>query len=162
LFSVLFYSRGIGVIRQHGRGVIYLGQRTDTLYTVVLGWFVSSFVYMVGGVDKLFIACVIFVAFDYITGVIAAWYTKELSSRKSYWGIIRKSLMLIPIIIAHQLDLVAGNEAHFMRNAMLMFLIATEGISIFENLKKLGIKSPPFIMDALKKLSGNLGRRKGD
>jgi toxin secretion/phage lysis holin len=142
--------------------VINLGQRTDTLYTVIMGWAVSSFVYMIGGVDKLFIACVVFVIFDYITGVVAAWYTKELSSRKSYWGVIRKSLMLVPIIIAHQLDLVAGNEANFMRNAMLMFLIATEGISVFENLKKLGIKAPPFIMDALKKMAGNKGRRKSD
>jgi toxin secretion/phage lysis holin len=144
--------------KQYRRGDI-VGQKTDTLYTIILGWIFSSIVYLVGGVDRLFVATTILIVLDYITGVVSAWYLKELSSRMSYWGLVRKSMMLVCVIVAHQLDLVAGNEQHFMRNAMMMFIIATEGISIFENMGKIGVKYPPFIMSALVKLRGDTGGR---
>nr|WP_315793065.1 phage holin family protein [Paenibacillus sp. BIC5C1] len=42
----------------------------------------------------------------------------------------------------------------FMRDAMLMFIIGTEGISILENMGKLGLPVPKFITSALFKLRG--------
>lgn len=129
--------------------------KNDTALTVLFGWVVSSFVYLVGGIDHLFIAVTIFVVLDYLTGVLSAWYLKELSSRTGWWGLARKSLTLVFVIVAHQLDLVAGNENNFMRNAMLMFIIGTEGISIFENMGKMGLPVPKFITSALTKLRGD-------
>ncbi len=142
------------------QGVIHLGQKTDTMYMVIIGWLVSSFIYLIGGVDNLFTACVILVVLDFVTGITSAWYTKSLVSRTALWGVVRKSLMLVPIIVAHQLDLIAGKDVHFMRDAMLVFLIATEGISIFENLGQLGLKYPSFIMTALIKVRGDSGKRR--
>ncbi|SDW54022.1 toxin secretion/phage lysis holin [Paenibacillus sp. PDC88] len=127
----------------------------DTALTVMFGWVVSSLVYLVGGIDHLFIAVTIFVVLDYLTGVVSAWYRKELSSRTGWWGLARKSMTLVFVIVAHQLDLVAGNENNFMRNAMLLFIIGTEGISIFENMGKMGLPVPKFITAALIKLRGD-------
>ncbi|MEK5061001.1 MULTISPECIES: holin family protein [unclassified Paenibacillus] len=121
----------------------------------MFGWVVSSLVYLVGGIDHLFIAVTIFVVLDYLTGVVSAWYRKELSSRTGWWGLARKSMTLVFVIVAHQLDLVAGNENNFMRNAMLLFIIGTEGISIFENMGKMGLPVPKFITAALIKLRGD-------
>lgn len=70
-------------------------------------------------------------------------------------GLARKSLTFVFVIIAHQLDMVAGNSNDFMRDAMLMFIIGTEGISILENMGKLGLPVPKFITSALFKLRGN-------
>lgn len=134
--------------------------KSDTGLTAILGWFVSSLVYLVGGIDHLFIACTIFVALDYLTGILSAWYNKELSSRVGWWGLVRKTLTLVFVIVAHQLDLVAGNSNNFMRDAMLMFIIGTEGISIFENLGKMGLPVPKFIMTSLVKLRGDNGQRR--
>ena len=100
----------------------------DTVFMVLFGWLLSAVVYLVGGIDHLFIAVTIFVGLDYITGVMSAWYRKELSSRVGWWGLARKSLTFVFVIIAHQLDMVAGNSNDFMRDAMLMFIIGTEGI----------------------------------
>lgn len=54
-----------------------LVHKSDWAHSVVAGWIVSSVVYLVGGVDHLFIACSIFVILDYFTGVMAAWYQKS-------------------------------------------------------------------------------------
>ncbi|WP_154665972.1 hypothetical protein [Paenibacillus pinihumi] len=44
----------------------------DMLLTAMLGWLVSSAVYLVGGIDHLLIAVTIFVGLDYTTGVLSA------------------------------------------------------------------------------------------
>nr|WP_258311611.1 phage holin family protein [Paenibacillus pabuli] len=49
----------------------------DTIFTVLFGWLLSAMVYLVGGMDHLFIAVTIFVGLDYITGVLSAWYKKR-------------------------------------------------------------------------------------
>lgn len=128
--------------------------KLDVALTVLCGWLMSFTVYFVGGIDHLFIAVTIFVLLDYLTGVLAAWRRKELSSRTGWWGLARKTMTLVFVIVAHQLDIVTGNENDFMRNTMLMFIIGTEGISIFENMGRLGVPVPKFIMTALVKLRG--------
>lgn len=60
--------------------------------------------------------------------------------------------MLSAIIVANQLDLVAGSGGHFMRNAMILFLIGMEGISFIENLGYMGVKVPKQISDAFAQL----------
>lgn len=129
-------------------------QKSDVAGMIILGWLLSSLVYLVGGIDHLFIACTIFIVLDYITGVVSAWYCKKLDSRLGWWGLARKSLTIVFVIVAHQLDLVAGNNTNFMRNAMLMFIIGTEGISIFENMGRMGLPVPKFILSSLIKLRG--------
>ncbi|WP_285078669.1 phage holin family protein [Paenibacillus sp. UMB7766-LJ446] len=133
----------------------------DTIFTVLCGWLLSAMVYLVGGMDHLFIAVTIFVGLDYMTGVLSAWYKKELSSRVGWWGLARKSLTFVFVIIAHQLDIVSGNSNDFMRDAMLMFIIGTEGISILENMGKLGLPVPKFITSALFKLRGEEDQSEG-
>ncbi|MCR8843913.1 phage holin family protein [Paenibacillus sp. SC116] len=125
---------------------------TDSLYTLLIGGGVSFITLLLGGIDALFLSCTILVILDYVTGVLAAWYNDVLTSRDSWRGIVRKTISLSLIIVAHQLDVVVGNEGHFMRNAMLMFIMATEGISILENCGKMGLKYPAIIMKALKNL----------
>ena len=51
-----------------------------------LGWFL-------GGCDGLLIALVVFVAIDYVTGVMCAVSDKKLSSEVGFKGICRKVLI---------------------------------------------------------------------
>lgn len=126
---------------------------------VIIGYLTSATVYLIGGVDKLFGACAVFVVLDYITGVIAAWYNKELSSYTGFRGIAKKVAMFVFVIIGHQLDVVVGNSEHFMRDAVLMFIIGTEGISILENLNRMGVEVPRVLMQSLERVSGEKRKR---
>jgi len=71
--------------------------------------------------------------------------------KKAFKGLIKKFAMILMVIAAVQLDL-ATESGNFMRNAMILFLIGIEGISMIENLGKLGIKVPKFLANAFSQL----------
>lgn len=124
----------------------------DGWFTVFTGGAIAMFTYLLGGVDNLLRAFGIFLVLDYGTGIFAAWHLYKLSSRIALAGIGRKVAMFVFIIIANQLDLISGNSQGFIRGAILLFLIGTEGISILENLGKLGLPVPPFLLSTLARL----------
>ncbi len=125
---------------------------TDTLWTVFTGGGISVIAYLVGGVDNLIIALGVLMAADFISGVMTAFTVKNISSKSAFQGLMKKSAMILAVIVANQLDVITGGTGQFMRNAMLMFLIGTEGISFIENLGKLGVKVPVQISSAFSQL----------
>ena len=60
--------------------------------------------YFLGGCDGLLIALVVFVAVDYVTGVMCAVVDKKLSSEVGFKGICRKVLIFLLVGIANVLD----------------------------------------------------------
>jgi toxin secretion/phage lysis holin len=128
-------------------------QSTDTLWTVITGGTSITLAYLLGGLDNLVAAFAIFMACDYITGLMVGFKEKQVNSYRAFRGIAKKVGMITFVIIANQLDIVTGNEGGFLRDTMLWFLIGTEGISIVENIGKLGVKPPEFIIKALEQLS---------
>jgi toxin secretion/phage lysis holin len=128
-------------------------KHTDTLWTSITGGFSITLAYLLGGIDNLVAAFAIFMACDYVTGLMAGAKDKKVSSKRAFKGLGKKVGMITFVIIANQLDIITGNKDGFLRDAMLMFLIATEGISIVENLGSLGLKVPPFILKVLEQLS---------
>jgi toxin secretion/phage lysis holin len=128
-------------------------KHTDTLWASITGGFSITLAYLLGGLDNLVAAFAIFMACDYITGLMVGGKEGKISSKRSLRGLGKKVGMITFVIVANQLDIIVGNDEGFLRNAMLLFLIGTEGISIAENLGKLGIKVPPFLIKALEQLS---------
>ncbi|MBB6283838.1 phage holin family protein [Geobacillus subterraneus] len=114
---------------------------TNTLYTTITGGSASAIVYLIGGVDHLAIALGIMMVADYISGLMVAVGTKEVSSKTAFRGLMKKVAMILAVIVANQLDAVTGS-GDFMRNTMIMFLIGNEGISFIENLGRLGVSIP--------------------
>lgn len=127
---------------------------TDTLWTAVLGSTYSVAAFLLGGCDNLVIAFGIMMATDYVSGVMAAYYNCQVSSYLAFRGLMKKAAMIMAVVAAHTLDTVAGSGS-FMRSAMLMFLIGTEGISFTENLGHMGVPLPQKISTAFAQLKGD-------
>ncbi|WP_036132029.1 phage holin family protein [Lysinibacillus sphaericus] len=125
--------------------------KTDTLYTSLVGGSMAWGTYFVGGIDHLIKALVIFMTIDYVLGFMVSLVFKKTESKKMFKGLIIKTAMCLMVIAAVQLDL-ATESGNFMRNAMVLFLIGMEGISMIENLGKLGIKVPKFLTNAFTQL----------
>ncbi|WP_309087245.1 phage holin family protein [Domibacillus sp.] len=125
---------------------------TDTLYSTIVGGGLSALAYLIGGIDQLAQALVIFMATDYITGGMVGIMTGTFGSKVAFKGIMKKAASMFAVILAVQLDLVAGTGGNFMRNTMIMFLIGMEGISIIENLGNLGVKVPKQISNVFAQL----------
>lgn len=119
---------------------------------LTIGLFYGAFSYLIGGFDHLFLALCILLVVDYITGTSASAYEGKLSSRRGWWGLFKKVLTMCFIVLAVQLDTVTGNSVGFLRNAVILILITNEGVSITENLGRLGFKVPKPIRQALEKL----------
>ena len=113
----------------------------------------AAFSFLVGGVDKFVSALLVFVALDYVTGLIAAWKTATLDSKKGFEGIKRKVVMLLIVIMAHWID--AGILGISTCRSMVIFAyLGNEGLSIIENLDRMGYGEyiPAFIREKLAQL----------
>ena len=114
----------------------------------------SIFTTLFGPFDIALRTLVIFIILDYITGIIKAWLLKEISSARGYQGLIKKSLVLVVIIVANMADDIMGTNGLF-RNAICYIYISIESISILENLAASGVPIPQALIDKLVQLRNN-------
>ena len=113
----------------------------------------AAFSFLVGGVDKLVSALLVFVVLDYVTGLIAAWKTATLDSKKGFAGIKRKVVMLVIVIMAHWIDACLFGFST-CRSMVIFAYMGNEGLSILENLDRIGYGEhiPGFIREKLSQL----------
>ncbi|GAV21624.1 phage holin family protein [Carboxydothermus pertinax] len=111
----------------------------------------TALVTLLGGWDKLLQVLVLFVVTDYITGVVAAWFEKRLSSEVGAKGILKKLLIFAVVAIATSLDKMTGTNEVF-RSLVVLFYVSNEGLSVIENLGKCGVPVPGALKEAILKL----------
>ena len=102
---------------------------TASIWIGVIG---GTLAYMLGGWDIMLRTIVFLAVTDYITGWIKAGYKKVLSSQTAFTGILRKIVMFIVIATAYQIQLLLKNAVP-LREVVIMFYIANEGLSLLEN-----------------------------
>lgn len=111
-----------------------------------------------GGWDTAMISLVIFMAVDYITGLIVAgiFHRSEktehggLESRAGWKGLVRKGVTLLVVLVAYRLDLMLGTS--YIKDAVIIAFCANELLSITENAALMGIPVPTPIRKAIELL----------
>ena len=113
----------------------------------------AAFSFLVGGVDKLISALLVFVVLDYVTGLVAAWKTATLDSKKGFEGIKRKIVMLMIVIMAHWIDACLFGIST-CRSMVIFAYMGNEGLSILENLDRIGYSEyiPSLVREKLAQL----------
>lgn len=114
-----------------------------SIFTGVLGGVIVSWL---GGMDAILHALIALVIVDYLTGLLKAWNLKEISSRIGFLGLIKKVLIFVVIAVAVEVEKVIG-ESIPLREIVIMFYLANEGISFLENVSVF-INFPDQIKDA--------------
>ena len=110
---------------------------------------------LLGGWDLALYVLVSFVVLDYVTGLIAAYHEQKLDSRIGFKGITRKILLFVPVAMAVMVDDLMGLD--ILRSFAICFYTANEGLSVLENLGKVGVLVPPSLLKTLQQL-----KEKGD
>ena len=110
--------------------------------------------YFLGGLDGLLIALLVFVALDYVTGVMCAISDHKLSSAVGFRGICRKVLVLMLVGIGHILDVHVVETGSALRTAVICFYLSNEGISLLENASHLGLPVPDRLKTILEQIHG--------
>lgn len=113
-----------------------------------------------GGWDSAMMTLLIFMAIDYLSGLIVAGVfhssdkseTGTLNSAACWQGLLKKSMTLVIVLVAARLDIVLGTA--FVRDAVVIAYIVNETISIIENAGLMGLPVPDVIMSAIEQLQG--------
>lgn len=113
--------------------------------------FLTYFVYYLGGLDVALKSLLIIIVLDYITGVLSAIHNKKLNSKIGFKGIIKKIVYLIIIALSVILDKILGNSGT-IRNLVIYFFVANDGISILENSAEMNIPLPKKLIEILEQL----------
>lgn len=108
---------------------------------------------VLGGLDGFVIALIIFVSIDYITGVFVAIAERKLSSEVGFKGIAKKICIFFLVAIATIIDREFIKEGSVIRMSVIFFYLSNEGISILENVSKLGLPVPKKIKNILEQLN---------
>ncbi len=128
------------------------------IINVITGAVVTIATYFLGGWDIAIQSLLVFIVVDYITGVLKAIYNKELNSAVGVKGIIKKVGYLLVVAISVLLDKIAGNTGA-IRNIVIYFFVANEGLSILENWGNLGLPLPKQLTEALEQLKNNNSKK---
>jgi toxin secretion/phage lysis holin len=112
----------------------------------------SMLTYLFGGWDTCLIVLMIFMALDYITGLVSAYLQCKLNSKIGYKGIAKKASILVVLIVAVLLDRLLNSGIWVFRTLVCYFYIANEGISVLENCGKCGVPLPQKLIKALEQL----------
>ena len=120
----------------------------QAVFTMVGGWLG----YFLGGCDGLLFALVLFVAMDYITGVMCAAADRKLSSEVGFRGICRKVLLFLLVGMANVLDVQIIGSGSVFRTAVIFFYLSNEGLSLLENAGHLGLPIPAKLKAVLEQL----------
>lgn len=124
------------------------------IYRLLVMWAAAATNTLLGGTDGIFCTLLIFISLDYITGICAAISNKQLSSRIGARGLAKKMGILSAVALATLIENnIIGTTA--LRTAVILYYISNEGISIFENLKRMGVPVPQKLKEILSNLTEN-------
>ena len=124
----------------------------NNVFSVIL----TTFIYLLGGIDIALQSLLIVIVIDYLTGIASAIYNKELSSKMGFNGIIKKFSYLLVVALSVVIDKLLG-QSGLIRSLVIYFFVANDGISIIENMAKMNVKLPDKLIDALEQI-----RNKGE
>ena len=129
---------------------------SKTIFNSIVAFVGTVVTWLFGGWDIALGILVTFIVIDYITGLIVAFINKEVDSKIGFKGILKKSLILIVLIVSVLLDRLLASEWTF-RTVVCYFFIGNEGWSILENVGKAGLPLPNKLMDILQQLKQEEG-----
>ena len=128
---------------------------TKNILISIIGVIGSAIASAFGGWTTGLTTLVIFMAIDYITGLIVAGVfhkstkteTGTLESRAGFKGLCRKGAMLLVVLVSHRLDLAVGTA--YIKDAVIIAFMANEAISIIENAGLMGVPMNDTLKNAI-------------
>ena len=108
-----------------------------------------------GGWSAALTTLIIFMAIDYLSGLILAGIfhrsskteSGALESKAGWKGLCRKGLTLLIVVVASRLDVMLGTT--FVKDAVCIAYICNEALSILENAGLMGVPIPKAVKNAI-------------
>ena len=127
----------------------------DSIFAVI-GAFLGFYF---GELDGLLIILCVFSVLDYLTGILSAIISKNLSSSIGFKGLLKKMLIFAFVGMANLLDVYIVGSGQVLRTAVIFFYLSNEGLSIVENAVEIGLPVPAALTGFLKKVNENAEKK---
>ena len=127
-----------------------------TTINYIASTLLTTIVYYLGGLDTAMKTLLILMVLDYATGICKSIVNKKINSIIGAKGIIKKVGYLIVVALSFLLDGIVGDTGA-IRNLVVYFFVANEGISIIENWGAMGLPLPAKILEVLEQLKHENG-----
>ena len=114
----------------------------DKLWQSLCAVVLAAGSFLFGSPDGLLLTLLAFILMYYATGLLAAISARRLSSSVGFRGLLRKMLILAMVGMGHLLDTQLLHAQGLLRNAVIGFYLANEGLSILENAGRMGLPLP--------------------
>ena len=127
----------------------------------ICGVFTAIITNCFGGWSGAMTTLLIFMAIDYITGIVVATVFKKsgksatggLESRAGWKRLCKKGVTLLIVLVAYRLDLLIGTS--YIKDAVVIAFCTNELISIVENAGLMGVPIPDTITKTIDVLKRN-------
>lgn len=126
----------------------------ENVFKLITGGVATLFVYLFGGWDIALQSLVVAIVLDYVSGLAKGYTTGKLNSSVGFKGIVKKLAILCVVAVSVIVDRIAGDTG-LIRNMVIYYLVANEGLSIVENLGEMNILIPDFLKAKLEQLQSN-------
>lgn len=122
----------------------------------------TSLSFLIGGWHVSLTVLVVFMVIDIVTGVIVSLVQKRLSSKIAFVGFLKKATIMIVIVLANLLDVLTASASGIpvFRTMAIYFYIGMEGLSITENLARIGVPLPKGLKERLLQLANEENQQK--
>lgn len=128
--------------------------RTIQFGLAAIGGLIGGFL---GGLDGFMYTLIAFVVIDYVTGFMCAIVDHKLSSEVGFRGIFKKICIFLLVGIANLIDVYVIGQGAVLRTAVIFFYLSNEGVSILENVGRLGLPIPEKLRAVLAQLKDDGG-----
>lgn len=113
---------------------------------------VNYIIQLLGGIDNLLSALIIFIVISYIADIFVAVAEKERHSNVFLLkNILKKAAIFILVIISNTVGTIIESNCA-IRSVVILFYISNEGLAILENINRLGVPLPQILVEILNQL----------
>lgn len=122
------------------------------VYRLIVMWAGAVINLLFGSADSMLLTLLAVMALDAITGAFSAVIRKKRSGKRGVRVFAKKMGILCIVSLA---TLIEQNilETTAIRSAVILYYISNEGLSIFNNLAKIGVPIPEKLKEVLNRMS---------
>ncbi|MCK0471387.1 holin family protein [Halalkalibacter sp. APA_J-10(15)] len=130
----------------------------ESLFKWAVAFIATAISFLYGEWTMLLQILLALVIIDYVSGILAAGMSGQVSSRVGLMGIARKIFIFVMVAVSHQVDkilLEVGLETEsLIMTASIVFYLVNELISITENAGRMDLPVPKKLKQAIEILKG--------
>ena len=137
-------------------------EKVKIIIMIIINYIVTFFHYLLGGIDIWLKTLIILMFLDVITGLSKAYIGASEKSKKGFldstvmWqGGIKKLLTFVVICVATVISSLLSPDSTIIRDMTTSYYIATEALSVMENVSACGLPLPTGLTNVLEKLKSD-------